>query len=322
MCTGNENCLDTSQIVIPAGDNGADGANGTNGTNGSNGADGIFGGFSAKWRFDATTGGAPAATFLKFDSTVLSTVSSITVNDLNADSTDHDNFLASFQNTINSLNQFGLVRIWKRLDSNTFWSGEITDTSDAGTSRTFAVTHIESNGTFATNDEVVLSFVPRGASAADDKEVLEAVIPGGTNSTITLTSLGSYTVPANTLTTDGDTLEGHINMIKFGTIPSAVQARVNIAADTLASSNWLLSQGVNVLKIDFKLTRVTSTTVFMDFKSWLVNSAGVMIPSYGGFKTIVFNTATTNVIDVLGLSADGLGNSIKLESLVIKKFDK
>jgi len=321
MCTGNEDCLDTSLITIPVGPTGSNCTNRTNGTNETNGQDGNVGGISARWRVNATTSGAPAATFLKFDSTVLSGVTNITVNDLNADNTDHNNFLASFQNISDAVSQWGLIRIWKRFDSNTFWSGKVTGTADAGTSRAFTVEHIESNGTFAASDELILSFAANGASASLDKEMVHYVIPGVDNGTTVLASLGNYTVPANSLTTDGDTLEGSANLIKFGVLPSAVQASVNVAGGAMTSINWILGIGISGLKVEFKVTRLSATTAFLDYKSWYTNSLGTLVPSYGGFKTIVFDTTIPNVIDILGLSVDGLGNTIKLEGLVIKKFD-
>lgn len=321
MCTGNENCLDTSQIVIPTGNDGNDGAPGGDGNDGNDGQDAIFGGFSARWRFDATTGGAPVDTFLKFDSTVLSSVSSIEINDLNADLIDHDSFLSSFQNQVNSLSQFGLIRIWKQYDSTIFWSGKITDTVDQGTSRIFSVEHIESNGTFLANDSVVVSFVANGADATLDTEILDFLIPGTANTTITLLSLGNIVIPANTLIANGDTIEGSANLVRTGVIPSSVQATFSIGSTTVPPSNWLLNQSIKNLKIDFKFTRISNTTALLDFKSWLINDVDIMLNSYGGYKTISFDNSIPNDIRISGLSADGLGNSIQLESLLIKKFN-
>lgn len=322
MCTGND-CLDTSTITIPTGQTGAAGANGINGTNGTNGQDGNFGGFSAKYLFDATTGGAPATTFLKFNSTTLSAVSSISVNDLNADSTNHDSFLASFVNPVNGVNQFGLLRIWKRFNSNIFWAGSINAHSDLGTSRTFGVTHIQSNGTFTANDEVIISFVPSGDSGSLDKEVLYSNhIPISTTSA-TSTLLDSYSVPANTLAANGDQLVVNTMLVKTGGIPSALHARIRIAGEQLTTGNvpWLLNSGVNQVAIKATITRVSSTAVFVNMESHFISSTGGLQPAFAYGKQIVWNSATANLLEVLGNSADGLGNAITLQEFVIKKFD-
>lgn len=324
MCTNND-CLDTSQITIPTGADGADGAAGAAGADGTDGTDGNFGGFSGRWLFDNTTGVDPAATFLRFDNTVLSAVTGIYVNNTNADTVDYSNFLASFANTVDGTNQFGLIKVWKRFDSNTFFYGKMTDYATAAAGKVFPVTHIESNGTFAANDELVISFTPNGTSANLDKEVLTNIYNTAgtaTNGTTTLTTLSNYTIPADTLAADEDTIEFSAHLVKFGTIPSAVVGKITIAGVDVHGTNWALGSGAKSLKVDVRLTRISATQAFMEFKSWLVDTGSVMVPSFGGYKTIAFTSNVANIIDVLGASADGLGNTIKLENLLIKKFDK
>jgi len=211
-CGTSCDCLGTATITIPSGANGSDGAAGAagaDGADGANGAAGVFGGYSGNWLYNTSTATGPAATFLRFDNATLASATLLHVNDVNADSIDYTNFLASFANIINSVSQFGILRIWKRYDSTQFWMGSITAVTDNTTDYTFAVTYIEDNGTFSDNDELVVSFTPNGEIAGlggtsivsfDNENV---VVSGLTSNT----GLVSYPIPLDSLSTKGDTIE-------------------------------------------------------------------------------------------------------------------
>lgn len=195
-------CLSTETITIP---NGAAGANGSNG---------FFGGFSAEWVFDTATSANPPLTELRFDNATLASVTNIYVNDTNADSVDHNNFLEQFKNSISGTDYFGLVRVWKQYDSDVFWMGKVTAVTDNGADHTIAVTHIASNGTFADTDDVVMSFTPAGSNGTNGtngsagSEVVDVDWVGSiAASTAGPTVLGTVTVPAGLLDTDKDYLE-------------------------------------------------------------------------------------------------------------------
>lgn len=155
--------INMGTFIVYNGTNGSAGANGANGTNGTNGQDGEFGGWSGEWIFDvATTPPSIAATELRFDDATLSSVTEIYINETNADSTNYSAFLDSFDNVSGGTNYYGLIRVWKRFDSNTFFYGKVTLTQDNGGYRTISVDHIQSNGTFVDTDNVVVSFTPAG----------------------------------------------------------------------------------------------------------------------------------------------------------------
>jgi hypothetical protein len=136
-----------------------------NGVDGTIGNDGEFGGWSGEWIYDVSTvPGSILATELRFNSLTLSSVTEIYINETNADSTDYSAFLDSFSNTVLGTDHYGLVRVWKRFDSNTFFYGEVTLTQDNGGYRTINVTHIQSNGTFTDTDNLVVSFTPNGVA--------------------------------------------------------------------------------------------------------------------------------------------------------------
>lgn len=325
MCANNNycDCLDTSLITIPNGAIGANGAPGTNGTNGIDGQDGDFGGFSTEYIFDTTTGGAPSSTFLRLSHSLFSDVTSISLHDENTNGIDVGDMLNSFSNTVDGTNNFGLIRVWKKFSSSDFWCGKITDVVDLGTSVRLAVTYIDSNGSFLNGEGVVISFAPSGAKAEADKEILVADHTQTSNGTTSLTSLTNYTVPANTLLTNGDQLSVSAAFKVTTTIPSALHARVRVGGNdiTPGAINWLIGSGFTDLLVNFTLTRTSSTTVYLNMKSFVINPSGILTPSYGNSTNFAFNSSVNNLIDLLGLSVDGLGNTIAARELIIKKFN-
>lgn len=180
---------------------------------GAAGNDGLFGGYSAEWKFDATTSTGPASTYLRFNNATLASVTEIYINDTNIDSVDHDLFLDSFDNS----SVYGLVRIWKQHDSDTFWMGEITGVTDNGSDHTLTVTYTLANGTFTAEDNVVVSFAPKGATGATGSNgangiggsyVVDTDFTGSiAASTASPAVLGTVTVAADTLGSDEDMLE-------------------------------------------------------------------------------------------------------------------
>ena len=193
-CNG---CLSTDTISIPTG------ANGTNGTNGSNG---VFGGFSGSWLFDDTTSSGPSSTNMRFNQVNLATATMLYIHNTNADSIDYENFLQSFINS----NNYGLIRVWKRLDSTKFWTGIITNVVAAGSTQNITVTHVENNGTFTDEDELVVSFAASGATGASVGAAY--VVDVDYAGTITAADagpsvLGTVTVGAGALASNDDMLE-------------------------------------------------------------------------------------------------------------------
>ena len=192
-----------NDVTLPTAQSGNDGADGT---------DGLFGGFSQKFIFETTLTAGPLATKLRFNNATLASVTEVYVNDNNSDSVNVDAFLDALDNSGNG----GKIKIFKEYDSTVFFMADVSSSTDNGTDHTLAVTHIASNGTFANDDNVVLSFVPNGVigtNGIDGADGTPLLFANTNNDSITSAALTvftnkSYTIPANTLTQDGDSIEG------------------------------------------------------------------------------------------------------------------
>lgn len=322
MCINN-NCTDTSLIVLPAGQDGTPGTNGTNGTNGVDGQNGIFGGFSAKWKFDATTGVGAASTYLKFNSTILSGVTSIEVNKLNASSVDHADFLTTFVNTVGSTDYFGLVRVWKEFDSNIFWLGRITASTSTASTRTFTVTHIESNGTFTANDNVVLNFTPNGAIG--DSPGTNVIFSDHTvyqTSAMVETNFITYNIVPNLLPDLGDQLDIQVVYTKEGPSKSIDQAFLRLNGSLITFSNLAIpmAPGISQLLVNYTITRRVSDQAYLHMKAFYIDRTGNLVSAVGNTKPVALATANTHTLDFNG-SSGAISNTITLREVVIKKFE-
>lgn len=170
-CGCEDECGGITLFKGDTGDTGATGSAGTNGTNGATGAVGEPGGFSSTWIFDAGTSANPIATEMRFNNVTLASVTQIYINDTNSASLDLDAFLDSFSNTIATTDHFGLLKIYKKSNSNIFWYGRITAAVDNGADHTFTVSHIQSNGTFTADDVIVVDFTPRNSNNVEHKSI-------------------------------------------------------------------------------------------------------------------------------------------------------
>jgi hypothetical protein len=206
-------CNDCNDITLFTGAPGADGNNG------------IFGGHSSKWKFDgSTTAPGPSSTFIRVNNATLSSVTEIYINEANFDSLDVSAFLTSF----NATGDYGLIRIFKEFDANTFWIGQITNIVDAGTYRTLTVTHTQSNGTFATDDAIVVTFTP-----------LKEGTFGGDEGSIVAT--GTWDLTTTTYTAPGSAPGQYANLIYQNTTGESktykIDASFNCGDATTDTSN-------------------------------------------------------------------------------------
>ncbi len=164
---------------------------------GNPGSNGLFGGHSSKWKFDgSTTTPGPSSTYIRVNNASLASVTEIYINETNFNSLDVSAFLTSF----NATGDYGYIRLFKEFDDNTFWVGQITNIADAGTYRTLTVTHTQSNGTFTTDDAIVVTFTP-----------LKQGTFGGEEGSIVAT--GTWDLPGTTYTAPGSAPGQYANLI-------------------------------------------------------------------------------------------------------------
>ena len=321
----NNECLDTSTITIPVGPQGATGTAGTDGNDGLDGVDGIFGGFSAKWLFDTSTSSAVPTTKIRFSDTTLSNITSIYVHHNNAATIDHSNFLETFNNEIDNENYYGLVRIWKKGDSNTFFLAKLTSTITNANDTELVVTHIQSNGVFALNDELILNFTPAGEDAEGDKEVFYFNTSVGSTSSQTFSTLSTVAIPENTLVNNGDQLQVNV-VIKFELPLSEFGYKVlgTIAGEEIepiANTPWSIGSGIRTLKIDYTITKKSSTSVRLNLNSYFVNAIHDLVPSWSSVKDIAFTSSVSNQIAFKARNNEGGGGTITLTDFIIKYFN-
>lgn len=176
---------------------------------GNTGSQGLYGGYSTDFLFSSTLTASPSSGTLRFNSATYNLVSSIYVSDTNNDSIDIDLVLDTFTG--------GYIRIFKKDDNTKFWYGLITANTDSGSYHTLTVTYILSNGTFSADDNIVVTYVKNGTDGAAGSNGTDGtnypvvlsndISDSGLSSSTSEQILKSYTLPAGTLTTNGDICE-------------------------------------------------------------------------------------------------------------------
>lgn len=164
-----------------------------------------------------------------------------------------------------------------------------------------------------------------GANGANGTTVLYNNLTPASTSTGGFDSLQSYTLPINTLATNGDSLEV-ISMLDVDVTTSLAYIRLYMAgSSTLTGSpvSFFIYPGTKLCALRAVITRQSATTVFIQF---FVNfSGGVNYTNTGSqhfFSTgVVVNnlTSATNVIEIRGAETNG-SNVLTAYNLMITKL--
>jgi hypothetical protein len=228
---------------------------------GQNGQDGKFGGFSGKWKFDTATAGNPASGYLRFDNSTYSAVTTIVINDTNTNGVDYDKFLDSFDNN----GSYGRIRLFKEYNEEKHWIGEITNVVDNGNRHTLTVTWIQHNSSFVLDENIVVTFTPKGAngtngsSAATKAYVLESFIANPLE-TITTGNNGTFstvlTLPANTLVSEGDVM-----IIEHLLEPTESDTEIDVEINNNLLESCSTQEGWVLIRME--VSRITNTVLYV-----------------------------------------------------------
>jgi len=269
------------------------------GLTGSAGAQGLFGGFSGRWYFSTLLTNSNTATKLKFNNATPSSVTEIYVSTSNYDGLDYGAFLASFSNS----SDFGYIRIFKESDSTKFWVAKVTSvtSSGGGTYYALGVTYIDANDSFALDEAVVLTFSPGGSTGSD---VLYNDITDTAVTSATFAALKSYTIPAGTLTTEGSYLDV-VGVFTSGAgndgYGTKLEFRINSSTTHSKATEFLFSKNSEYGRILIRISRMSSTTVFLDFRfvgsSTLTYDSGASASFFETGFTVSDLDSLTNVIE-------------------------
>lgn len=191
------------------GDNGADGSNGANGAAGADGVDGGHGAISFEYVFKtATSATDPGVGNMRFDNANTAAVSNIYIADNIPAGVNISGVFAQFLSSTSAYKT--RITVSKKGSNEDFAVLRSTSITDNGTWYTIPVSYVSASGSapFADGDTVVFSFSvtgDKGDAGVDATEILH-------NNLTPASSSGSggvlmtYTIPANTLDTDGDRL--------------------------------------------------------------------------------------------------------------------
>jgi hypothetical protein len=226
---------------------------------GAAGEDGLYGGFSYHWKFLSTTG-AVGSTYLNFDNSDYTLVTTIKIHETVTGGINMGPFLTVFNNS----GDYGLIKITKEFDSTTFWCGTITNIVDSGSFRTITVTYADHNNSFTTDDVVVVTFTPFGAAGSDasTKAYTKESFIGNNTYYETKGTTGLFTTDLTTasgeLAANGDTVIGDIVLRQ----PDNAVNRVRmVVGGTVVGDNFSINGG----KCDINIELVRKSTTLLHY---------------------------------------------------------
>ncbi len=303
------NCDDN--ITLPIGPTGAAGATGSVGG---------YGGYSGDWIFSTTTTSGTSSSQIRFNSATYSSVTTLWLNLTGGSSVGYTAFLNSLSNG----NNFGYIRVFKTTDSTKFWMGRITSLSVGGSEAVLTVTYLTSNSTFSNTDPVVVTFSPSGPTSPT---VLYNDISDTTSTATAYASLKSYTVAANTLNTNGDSLGiTYISSVNDLSVVGYIKVLLNASLCHSVATEFIIPTNSQFFILEITASRQDNTHLYLNFDVKNSTSNGIVSTlsyrfSEPGLFSVLALDANTLTIDVQGKVAVNT-KTITSEQLMVQFFNK
>ena len=318
-----------SGVAGPTGPTGATGATGptgptgATGATGADGAEGLFGGDSHPYDFNnGTTETNPFNGFLKLNNADPALATEIYINKTNSDVVDINTWLAALDNSTSTIK--GRLRIFKVHDSSVFHDYDFESTTDnTGWWSIESCTWITGSGTFASNDDLVISFAPKaddgltgptGATGATGA----TGVTGSTGPTGPTGATGPNDITTSTTTNGTGLLYGNAANISFGNLSGDVVTATfaaTISANVVSDAKLRQSAALSVIGRSANSTgdvadiSTTSSSGFV-----LRESSGTIgwgtVGAAGITNDAISNTKIRNSgpLSVIGRSANSTGD--------------
>lgn len=286
---------------------------------GEDGSDGVFGGYSGDWLFESNTASPPSTRYLRVNNASLASITQIYISETNAQSLNYATFLAEF--AVDSY-----IRIFREFNSNVFWLGKITSVTDSGSYYTIGVTTILTNGSFTNTERLIVSYIPAGVSSGSNVEILYNDVNTSanyTNVSASFDNILSYTVPQNTLVTNGDLLK--INMVfrlvsSYASDVSKYKVLFNGADFSTVVTEFELSFSHPIAFVSIDFSRESNTQASVEFKSFIRDQYYNLVPQAATLELINGYVFNTNPFDIEVEGKVFAGDSLFLDKLQIIKY--
>lgn len=313
-CSSDSDLCGCNSTVLPTGSTGDDGAQG------------VFGGYSLEWVYNTTITPTPAITQLRFNSLTPTAITEIYVSDIEINSQSAETFLNSLVNS----NNFGYVKIFKTSDSSKFWLGKLTGVVDSGTYHTLTVTYLgwNLNGSFpfTSADNIVLTFSPTGPQGPD---VLYNTTTAVSTANMAKTILQTYTLLADQLSTNGDIIE-IVGLFSTNTTTGLqfknIDVRIGGTVCHTKVTDFSMFSGTKYVRVCIKATRMSATTLFLDFKTFASNDLYQDVTGGTSFFETGFSvsnlTSNTTAIELRANNTLGTGETITAEQMTVTYIKK
>lgn len=255
--------------------------------------DGQDGGYCLHWLFDGSTSVGPSSTYLRFNNSTISSVTTLYISDTAVGSIAAQAYLDTFDDTGTSSN-YGYITMIKDDDSTILAMFKITAVVDSGTYHTITVTYITGAGSFSQANNLLLCFTPTGVQGATGSSGPSLPLTADMVSTVADLNIGAvtgsdvahplmtWTLGAGTyifnykaeMTSDVATYSGYYG-IYLNTVLRAATKR--FFGTTIAA----LDGEYRHIGVDEKITLSGATTVAIYFRAAVGANTHVIAGSFG-----------------------------------------
>ncbi len=270
-----------------------------------------------RYAFESSTSmAAPASGGLRLNNAALASVTAIAVNATNSDAVDVSDFIATWDDSTNTVK--GYVEVRKEGSGAVLGLYQLTSVTDNTTWLQLAVTYVSGSGSFTAADSLYLTPYRTGNKGADgtiagstgatDNAVMRADGIGGTtlqgsalivsDTTAALSRSGNGGVPVQGTNTNDDAAAGYVGEYNSSTVllASAVALTSGVTADitsiSLSAGDWDVWGSI--------ATSVQPATITSVLSVWMstVSATVPARPNGGGYSQIssAFTTGANNVI--------------------------
>tara|TARA_S200002703_G_scaffold24331_1_gene21125 strand:- start:1684 stop:4845 length:3162 start_codon:yes stop_codon:yes gene_type:complete len=132
------------------------GAQGSQGAQGATGDDAGIG----PWDWETSTSSGPSSGAIRMDNATFASVTEIYIHETDGESGDQSGLLATFDDSTSTVK--GIIRLHKNSTPGSYWIGQVTALVDNGSDVTLSVTHLASNGSFSSSDEIFVDYFRTG----------------------------------------------------------------------------------------------------------------------------------------------------------------
>ncbi len=301
------------------------------GDDGDPGIDGAYGGFTLPYKYrDNTSNSNPGSGNIRFNNTDFTLITEAYVSEIDNDGSSAGAFIATTSASTNT--QKSYIKVYAQNSSSSFAMFSVTARVDNGAWDTLSLTYVTSSSTtpLVDQDQVLFSISVAGDQGADgdpgvvilNNDMTEASSTGSGSAETLMT----YTMPANTLTTNGSTVKARVAIENRNPNIGSDQEIAYIKVSNNGGANFFLMPSVfytynaETMIAEITISRKGATTAFATASGISAN-----LPVFSVYGNSTWDWTATTVFELIAqdfVSGPPLSEYVVALQLYVEKIIK